>query len=98
MGIIDLFLDNCLSFLRKYEPILNPHYSIMKTIETQPQNKSIMKTPEETFYRNIGIIRYAEKTLDYAFIDEKDALEIKSRLSYISELFTIYASPEILTD
>lgn len=61
-------------------------------------NPKDMKTPESTLYRNIGIIRSAEKSLDYTFIDEKDVLEIKSRLSYISELFAIYANPEITTD
>ena len=55
-----------------------------------------MKTPEETLYKNIGIISAVENKLDYTFIDEKDALEVKTRLAYIKELFTIYACPETL--
>jgi len=48
----------------------------------------------ESLYRNIGIVRNAEKQMDFSMIDEKDALEIKNRLAYIAELFIIYASPE----
>lgn len=56
-----------------------------------------MKTPEETFYKNIAIITATENKMDYTFIDEKDVLDIKQRLAYIKELCLIYANPETIT-
>ena len=44
----------------------------------------------ETLARNISVIRNASNKLDLSAIDAKDALAIKEKIEYVTELFQVY--------